>query len=225
MLFFRVTPFGITGCLTNSSKTNDLESLHRHSDLCEPAIINIFSNKNQLLEKAKDAIERHYSAFLSTDLLVHPFLRTCGDHVLTEICQLQEKHAVNVIISDGTLLFNGLTVKTSIAKEEAFKILNEALAQKELEHKQEVFQNVKWVIKNEEEGTVQLSCEDSYNIEVQYMCQKEPVDVKHANETFTVNVADLTAINKETFQEHSVLRTEMIGEWKKHFPLYSTIKK
>lgn len=206
-----MTPFGITGCLTNSSKTKDLESLHRHSELCEPAIIHLFSEKYQLLEKAKDAIENHYAAFLSTDLLVHPFLRSCDDQVLKKICKLQENHAVNVIVCDGTILFNGLTVKTTIAKEEAFQILNEAIAQKELKHKQEVFQNVHWVIKNDDEGTVQLSCEDNYTIEVQHMCQKESVDVKHANETFTVNVADMTAKCKDSFQEHSVLRTETIG--------------
>ncbi|KAF4088969.1 hypothetical protein AMELA_G00060800 [Ameiurus melas] len=206
------------GCLSNPSEKNDLESLHRHSDLCEPAIIHIFSKKYQLLEKAKAAIEKHYAAFLSTDLLVQPFLHTCGEQVLRKICQLQQKHAVNVIICDGTVLFNGLTIKTSIAQEEASTIINEAIVQRVLEHKRKVLQAVQWVIKNEEEGTAHLSCEDNYNIEVQYMYQRESVDVKHANETFTVNVTDMTAISKDTSQEHSLQRTEMIvkefpGKW------------
>lgn len=43
------------------------------------------------------------------------------------------------------------------------------------------------------------------------MCLQESVDVKLANKTFSVNVADMTAINTDTYKEHLVLRTEMTG--------------
>ncbi|TSN12216.1 Poly [ADP-ribose] polymerase 15 [Bagarius yarrelli] len=122
-------------------------------------------------------------------------------------------HAINVIILDGTILFNGLTVKTTIAKQEAYNILKEAVALLELEHKKKVFQNVQWLLTDEEEGIVHLNYEDSYNTELQYMCQQESFDVKHANETFTVNVADMTAIKKESSKEYSVLRTEIVNEF------------
>ncbi|XP_047674635.1 protein mono-ADP-ribosyltransferase PARP15-like [Tachysurus fulvidraco] len=50
------------------------------------------------------------------------------------------------------------------------------------------------------------------------MCQQESVDVKIANKMFSVNVADMTAINTDTYKVHLVLRTEMTvkefpGKW------------
>lgn len=210
-----MTPFSISSCfIINSDCESDLESLHRHSALCEPAVIYIFSRQQQLLDKAKAAIEKHYAGFLSTDMLIHPFLRICGADVLAKICQLQKKHDVNVIIEDGTVIFNGLAVKTSTAREEAFKLLQEEVDKKQLEHKREVFQNIQWVITDEEAGSVKLSCKDNYDVEVQHMCLHEPTDVKDDNNTFTINVADMTAVNKETTQVHPVWRTELIGEFK-----------
>ncbi|XP_036451880.1 protein mono-ADP-ribosyltransferase PARP14-like [Colossoma macropomum] len=196
----------------NMESKDDPESLHRHSVLCEPAVIHVFSKQSRLRDKAKAAIEKHYAAFLSTDMLINPHLRTCGDKALAKICQLQEKHSVNVIIGDGTLTFNGLAVKTSIAREEAAELIKEDVNLKQLEHKREVLQNIQWVINDEEVGPVKLRCEDNYDVEVQYMCLHEPIEVTYDDKTFTVNVSDMNAINKETSQVHPVLRTELIVE-------------
>ncbi|KAI4886313.1 hypothetical protein NFI96_016732 [Prochilodus magdalenae] len=204
-----LTPHGLADCIhTSSEPLDDPKSLHRHSVLCEPAVIHIFSKHLLLLHKAKAATEKHYAGFLSTDTLVEPYLRTCGDEALAKISQLQEKHGVNVIIGDGTVTFNGLAVKTSIAREEAFILLKEAVALNKLKHKKEVLQNIQWVI----DGNLNLSCEDNYDVEVQYLCLHEPIEVTPNSKTFTVNVSDMTAMNKETTQGHTVSRTELTVE-------------
>ncbi|KAL6490928.1 hypothetical protein MHYP_G00012730 [Metynnis hypsauchen] len=178
---------------------------------CVNLQLTIFSKQTWLQDKAKAAIEKHYVAFLPTDMLINPLLRTSNDQALAKIHQLQEKHRINVIIRDGTLTFNGLAVKTSVAREEAVELIKQAVNLKQLENKREMLQNIQWVINNEEVGPVKLRCENKYDVEVQYMCLQEPIEVTHHNKTFTVNVSDMTTTNKETSQVHPVLRTQGRG--------------
>ncbi|KAG9328048.1 hypothetical protein JZ751_016661 [Albula glossodonta] len=211
--FVSASPRGVLACLGFKHRPkDDVESLHHHSHLCEPAVIDLFSRDRHLLGKAGSALERHYATFLSNDTLVNPSIRSAGRAAMDKICQLEGKHRVNVTVGDGVVIFNGLAAKTSEAWEEALSILDEDREQRQRDKHQRFCRNARWTVYNQQNLPVNIDPKDNYNMEIQHMTLRKPTTVQgQRGETLTVNFRTMTAKSSTTGLQHKVERTEVVG--------------
>ncbi|XP_041092740.1 protein mono-ADP-ribosyltransferase PARP14-like isoform X2 [Polyodon spathula] len=197
-------------------RETDQEALHCHSELCEPAVIDIFGESTNLLERAKATLEKHYASFISNDQVVHPFI---NQMTLTEAIEnLQKNLHVNLQIGNGSIKINGPVTKVEKAKEKVWALVNDAFQQKRKEKKTKLSTAIQWQYKDWD-NYIALSTEDNYKLEFQYLNSQEPVTVHlERGDSLSIDFKEMKAVHSESRLAHQIRRHKTIanslpGEW------------
>ncbi|KAK6467774.1 protein mono-ADP-ribosyltransferase PARP14-like isoform X1 [Huso huso] len=185
------------------------EALHCHSQLCEPAVIYIFGESKNLLERAKATLEKHYASFISNYQVVHPFI---NQMTLTEAIEtLQKNLHVNLQVGNGSIKINGPVTKVEKAKEKVWDLVNDAVQQKQKERKTKLSTAIQWQYKDRD-NYIALSTEDNYKLEFQYLNSQEPVTAHlERGASLSIDFKEMKAVHSESKRTHQIRRHKIIA--------------